>query len=304
MARSSRSPLTQPARSLCPSITAGTPLSVPPIAPGVLQPTWSRRIASQANHVRVVTVLSVFWRILVFIGGITFVVAGLDILTTSGCESIDFGGSRRSATYSCVPEGAGDMSPGLAGVAMLALGAAMLALALWPWLQRLGAGSGVDGATQASGESSKQPGGKARTVPKPTARIGSKASSWYISQIPESASPTEKIVRLAELRDDRRISESDFTQAKQRIIGPTMVKPAPLTPSTASPRGKTGSGGSAPTTQTQSSSAPQSTPTAPSGAVGSESIATELRRLKELRDEGLLTEEEYELKRRLLAERL
>lgn len=146
---------------------------------------------------------------------------------------------------------------------------------------------------------------KARQVPNPKARIGDKAPSWYLSQIPESASVPEKLERLIGLREDRRISQSDFDQAKLRLIGPAIAKPAPPTSSTATQQADmTPSSGPLPASQVPPSRPPSSSPASAGGATNSESIATELRRLKELRDEGLLTEDEYKSKRKLLADRL
>ena len=74
-----------------------------------------------------------FWRALIAFGGLTFMVGGCDVLT-SGCEEVDFGGTARRATYSCV-EGNGDMEAGPAGILMLGGGAAMVTLAGWPFIK-------------------------------------------------------------------------------------------------------------------------------------------------------------------------
>ena len=75
----------------------------------------------------------IIWRILIGLGGCTFAVGGMDVLA-SGCESVNFGGSRRSSTYQCAV--AGDMPGWLAGIGMITIGILLLTLAVWPLLDR------------------------------------------------------------------------------------------------------------------------------------------------------------------------
>jgi hypothetical protein len=71
-----------------------------------------------------------FWKIVTTVGAATFLLGGLDALS-SDCDAVEFGGSRRSITYSCSAPGAdGGMSPGAAGALML-LGALALLVVAW-----------------------------------------------------------------------------------------------------------------------------------------------------------------------------
>ena len=71
-----------------------------------------------------------FWKIVATLGAVTFLVAGLDALSLD-CDAVEFGGSRRSVTYSCTAPGAdGGMSPGAAGALML-LGALAILVVAW-----------------------------------------------------------------------------------------------------------------------------------------------------------------------------
>ena len=80
-----------------------------------------------------------FWKIVVGLGAVTFVLGGLDILS-SDCPSVDFGGRARSATYTCLAEG-GEMSGTAAGSLMIGGGMALLGLVLLPSLLRRRQGS-------------------------------------------------------------------------------------------------------------------------------------------------------------------
>ena len=70
------------------------------------------------------------WRVLGFLGGLTFLAGGIDVLN-SDCPEVLWGGTARSRTYACVENG-GDISG--TGAALLMLGGAclMLLFSLWP----------------------------------------------------------------------------------------------------------------------------------------------------------------------------
>jgi hypothetical protein len=136
--------------------------------------------------------------------------------------------------------------------------------------------------------------------PKASARVGAKGTSWYLEQIPKSAPLTDQIAMLAKFRDNRDISESDYLEAKRRLIGPppqsapvaTSVTPA-VTVDPAS------------NAELRGVDVPRS-PEPARGGTGDEHerLADDLRRIKALHDEGILTDEEYETKRKHLADRL
>lgn len=72
-----------------------------------------------------------FWRIIGTLGAGSFVLGGLDIASTEGCDSVAFGGSGRSATYTCTfGMFEGDMSAGSASALMVVGGFAVIGL-LW-----------------------------------------------------------------------------------------------------------------------------------------------------------------------------
>lgn len=77
-----------------------------------------------------------FWRIIAGLGALTFIVGGLDVLS-SDCASVDFGGTARSSTYACAPAGAGEMNGTLAGIGMIVLGVLLLAFATSPFWRTL-----------------------------------------------------------------------------------------------------------------------------------------------------------------------
>jgi hypothetical protein len=77
-----------------------------------------------------------FWRILTAFGALTFLIGGVTVLTTDDCAGVDFGGNRRVPTYSCTAEGEGDASQPVAGGGMLAVGTAMGTFAVWPLIAR------------------------------------------------------------------------------------------------------------------------------------------------------------------------
>ena len=61
-----------------------------------------------------------FWKIIGTLGAGSFVIGGFEIASTTGCESVDFGGSGRSSTYTCTfGNYPGDMSAGAASALMI-----------------------------------------------------------------------------------------------------------------------------------------------------------------------------------------
>jgi hypothetical protein len=72
-----------------------------------------------------------FWKIIGTIGAGTFILGGIDILSTTGCDSVDFGGAGRSSTYTCTyGEYPGEMSASTAGGLMVVGGLIVICL-LW-----------------------------------------------------------------------------------------------------------------------------------------------------------------------------
>lgn len=68
-----------------------------------------------------------FWRIIGTLGSGSFVLGGLEIASTSGCESVDFGGTARSSTYTCTfGQYPGDMSASAASGLMIVGGLAVI----------------------------------------------------------------------------------------------------------------------------------------------------------------------------------
>ena len=77
-----------------------------------------------------------FRRVLGFIGAITFIIGGINVLS-KGCGDVDFGGTARNASYSCVPEGKGEVSGPLGGWGMIALGLLLIVFVCWPFINTL-----------------------------------------------------------------------------------------------------------------------------------------------------------------------
>ena len=72
-----------------------------------------------------------FWKVVGTLGAGSFILGGIDILSTTGCESVNFGGTARSSTYSCTfGMYEGEMSSSAAGGLMIAGGLLVIAL-LW-----------------------------------------------------------------------------------------------------------------------------------------------------------------------------
>lgn len=68
-----------------------------------------------------------FWKIIGTLGAGSFVIGGLDIASTSGCDQVDFGGSGRSSTYTCTfGQYPGDLSAGAASTLMIVGGLAVI----------------------------------------------------------------------------------------------------------------------------------------------------------------------------------
>jgi hypothetical protein len=80
----------------------------------------------------------VFWRVLIVIGGLTFLINGCQILGNEDCNSVDLGGTHRVISYSCLRSpNAGEMSGGAAGGLGVAIGLGMILLATWPAIQNV-----------------------------------------------------------------------------------------------------------------------------------------------------------------------
>ncbi len=91
--------------------------------------------------------MGLIWRLLLILGGITFLVNGAAILSDENCKYVDLGGTHRVISYTCLgnevnaynrlaaPDDA-DLSGGAAGGLGLAIGSGMILLAIWPVIQR------------------------------------------------------------------------------------------------------------------------------------------------------------------------
>jgi hypothetical protein len=78
-----------------------------------------------------------FWSIIGFIGGGTFVVNGFSVLTDSSCDTVGFGGGR-AVQVTCYEAGApmsGEFPGVVAGLGMLAFGGIMIYFA-WKNLRK------------------------------------------------------------------------------------------------------------------------------------------------------------------------
>ena len=72
-----------------------------------------------------------FWKVIATLGAGSFVLGGLDIASTPGCDQVDFGGSGRSSTYTCTfGTYQGDLSAGAASTLMIVGGLALIVF-LW-----------------------------------------------------------------------------------------------------------------------------------------------------------------------------
>ena len=77
-----------------------------------------------------------FWRILLVIGALTFLVNGCSILSDEDCNSVDIGGNRRAMSVTCHRSpNAGEFSQGTAGGLGIVIGLGMITLAAWPLIQ-------------------------------------------------------------------------------------------------------------------------------------------------------------------------
>jgi hypothetical protein len=80
----------------------------------------------------------VIWRIFSGIGALSFIVAGITILSAKNCERINFGGTARSSTYECLTEAQARSVEGTVpqsiGILVLLGGLLLALLALWPLL--------------------------------------------------------------------------------------------------------------------------------------------------------------------------
>lgn len=72
-----------------------------------------------------------FWKIIATLTTSTFIFGGFDVLSTDGCVGVDFGGSRRSSTYTCTyGQYPADLSQTTAGLLMI-LGPLLLWAIMW-----------------------------------------------------------------------------------------------------------------------------------------------------------------------------
>jgi len=87
------------------------------------------------------------WRLLLVIGGLTFLGNGVAILSDENCKFVDLGGTHRVVSYTCHSIGKAeahyrlnapdrDLSGGAAGGLGVAIGSGMILLAIWPVIQR------------------------------------------------------------------------------------------------------------------------------------------------------------------------
>lgn len=218
-----------------------------------------------------------FWKIVATLGAVTFLVAGLDALSLD-CDAVEFGGSRRSVTYSCTAPGAdGGMSPGAAGALML-LGALAILVVAW--------GPSVYRAT-ADTRDLKQGSWNQFTAGTDTP---SREEPEQHLQTPATPTLTDEAVSETLLR-----SEVSNLEGPEAVFAPLLaVDPQHAAPSTS--REDRRNNGTVDAGQAAGLKAKDSTARA--------DIAESLRQLKALHDEGLLTKDEYETKRKALADQL
>ena len=76
-----------------------------------------------------------FWRVLLVIGGLTFLTNGCQVLGDENCNSVDIGGNRRAMSYECHRSpNTGEFSGSTAGGLGVAIGSGMILLAVWPFV--------------------------------------------------------------------------------------------------------------------------------------------------------------------------
>ncbi len=90
--------------------------------------------------------MSLLFRILLIAGALTFIGAGLDILTSSECESVDIGGRARSITYQCYSSDEGEFPADPIGGIGLGVGAGLIGLSAWGPLRRAFRARAVEGS--------------------------------------------------------------------------------------------------------------------------------------------------------------
>jgi len=80
------------------------------------------------------------FRVIIALGGLTFVASGIAISMSEGCRSVIWGdgGSERAGRFSatCIEIADAGMSPAVAATLAIALGMAIILLALVPLLRR------------------------------------------------------------------------------------------------------------------------------------------------------------------------
>jgi len=74
-----------------------------------------------------------FWRVLTGLGALTFLAGAGDIASSSGCDFVEFGGTRRSMTYTCLQVSTdGSVAANQMVVNFVLAAVGLLGLALWP----------------------------------------------------------------------------------------------------------------------------------------------------------------------------
>ena len=122
--------------------------------------------------------MRVIWRLLLIVGGITFLVNGAAILSDESCKYVDLGGTHRVVSYTCHSIGKAesyyrlnapdrDLSGGAAGGLGVAIGSGMILLAVWPVIQRFSEnrGSGLGGSRYRSFTPTPKPPSSTQTTP-------------------------------------------------------------------------------------------------------------------------------------------
>lgn len=78
-----------------------------------------------------------FWKVIGTLGAGSLILGGCDIMSTTGCVSVNFGGTARRSTYSCTfGQYPGEMSSGSASTLMILGGSALLGLLWLPMILR------------------------------------------------------------------------------------------------------------------------------------------------------------------------
>ena len=128
-----------------------------------------------------------FWRILVVIGGLTFLAGGCQVLGDENCNSVDIGGNRRVMSFEChrSPR-TGEFSGSTAGALGVAIGSAMILAASWPlvrvvqeWSRRSTSGAST---YKSSSSSASEPRREQARVSNQPRDPPSSSRSWFCTQ--------------------------------------------------------------------------------------------------------------------------